>query len=313
MAILLCGHGVGNSGPLVVPNAVHDVRGHPPSTAEGAATSSAGSGQLDTTSPFGAYTSPTYSKRSPVLVQFPHPLMKRKKGWNKKIIVVSLKKRSGKGSTKGNPKVQYEICSNTNIRILGVSSSTVRQVTELVKRQIGLDVVLLNSKSYPLLDNDSTRGEAFWKSTRKVLAANRGLYNKLIGQHTDLEKASIDLTCEDTAEESDSLETTNPESLEPLRKQPRLKYDISVNTKLDKIAKGVENIQKLIQFMQNMQQAFQCVVCRDMVSSPIVANCCGRILDVSSALMVGLRIMLRAHTVRQWLPTTLCFMGLMMF
>ena len=179
-----------------------------------------------------------------------------------------------------------------------MSSSTVRQVTELVKRQIGLDVVLLNSKSYPLLDNDSTRGEAFWKSTRKVLAANRGLYNKLIGQHTDLEKASIDLTCEDTAEESDSLETTNPESLEPLRKQPRLKYDISVNTKLDKIAKGVENIQKLIQFMQNMQQAFQCVVCRDMVSSPIVANCCGRILDVSNALMVGLRIMLRAHTVR---------------
>ena len=29
--------------------------------------------------------------------------------------------------------------------------------------------------------------------------------------------------------------------------------------------------------------------------------------------MVGLRIMLRAHTVRQWLPTTLCFVGLMMF
>ena len=204
------------------------------------------------------------------------------------------------------------IVTQTSV-FLDVSSSTVRQVTELVKRQIGLDVVLLNSKSYPLLDNDSTRGEAFWKSTRKVLAANRGLYNKLTGQHTDLEKASIDLTCEDTAEESDSSETTNPESLEPLRKQPRLKYDISVNTKLDKIAKGVENIQKLIQFMQNMQQAFQCVVCRDMVSSPIVANCCGRILDVSSTLMVGLRIMLRAHTVCQWLPTTLCFVGLMMF
>ena len=47
------------SGPLVVPSAVYDVRGHLPSTAEGAATSSAGSGQLDTTSPFGAYTSLT--------------------------------------------------------------------------------------------------------------------------------------------------------------------------------------------------------------------------------------------------------------
>ena len=65
-------------------------------------------------------------------------------------------------------------------------------------------VVLLDSKCYPLLDNESTNGEAFWKSTQKVLAANRDLYNKLTSQRTDLEVASIDLTCEDTAEESDS-------------------------------------------------------------------------------------------------------------
>ena len=58
-----------------------------------------------------------------------------------------------------------------------------------------------------------------------VLAANKGLYNKLTGKHTDLEKASIDLTCEDTTEESDSSRTTNPESLEPLHKKPRLKCD----------------------------------------------------------------------------------------
>ena len=147
--------------------------------------------------------------------------------------------------------MEYEIVTQISV-FLDVSSSTVRKVTELVKRQIGLDVVLVDSKCYPLLDNDSTRGEAFWKSTRKVLAANRGLYNKLTGQHTDLEKASIDLTCEETAEESDSSGATSPELLEPLRRQPRIKYDISVNTKLDKIAKGVENIQKLTQFMQNM-------------------------------------------------------------
>ena len=61
--------------------------------------------------------------------------------------------------------------------------------------------------------------------------------------------ASIDINCEDTAEESDSSGATNPELLEPLRKQPRMRYDISVNTKLDEIAKGVENIQKLTQFM----------------------------------------------------------------
>jgi len=157
-------------GPLVVPSAVYDVRSHPPTTAEGAATSSAGSGQLDTTYPFGAFMFPNTPKGHPCLPSFliPH----EKKGWNKTIMC------------------------------------------------------------YPLLDNDSTHGEAFWKSTRKVLAANTGLY-KLTGQHTDLEKTRIDLTCEDTAKESDSSGTTNPELLEPLRKQPCLKYNISVNKKLE--------------------------------------------------------------------------------
>ena len=62
---------------------------------------------------------------------------------------MSLRKRSGKGSTKGNAEVEYEIVTKISV-FLDVSSSTVRKVTELVKRQIGLDVVLLDSKCYPL-------------------------------------------------------------------------------------------------------------------------------------------------------------------
>ena len=64
--------------PIWIVNAVYDVRGHPPSTAEDAETLSAGNGHLDITSPFGAYTSPTHSERSPMLAQFPHLTMKRK-------------------------------------------------------------------------------------------------------------------------------------------------------------------------------------------------------------------------------------------
>ena len=78
-----------------------------------------------------------------------------------------------------------------------------QHVTELMKRQIDLDVVLVD-----FLDNDSTHGKAYWKTTQKVLAYNRDLYNKLTSQHTDLEVASIDFTCEDTAEESDSSGTS---------------------------------------------------------------------------------------------------------
>ena len=53
-------------GPLVVPSAVYDVRSHPPTTAEGAATSSAGSGQLDTTYPFGAFMFQKVTRACPV-------------------------------------------------------------------------------------------------------------------------------------------------------------------------------------------------------------------------------------------------------
>ena len=204
--------------------------------------------------------------------------MKRKKEWSKTIIIVTLKKKVGKGVYKGNTKVEYEIVMQLSM-LLDPSSSNVRQVTELVNKQVELDVILLDSKCYPLLDNDSTRGEAFWKSTRKVLAANRGLYNKLTGKRTALQNASIDLTHEDTGEESDSSGTTNPELLEPPLKRPCGRhYPSPVNEKLEEIAQGVKNIQKLTAFMQNMQHAFQCVVCRGVASSPIVADCCGRIV-----------------------------------
>ena len=121
---------------------------------------------------------------------------------------------------------------------------------------------LLDSKSNPLLDNLSTRGEVFWKSTWKVLAANRGLYIKLAGKCSKSENASIDLTCEDTAEESDSSGTTNPE-LDPPHKQSCWDHtpSSSVVAKLEEIREGVANIQQLTLFMQNMRQLFQCVVC----------------------------------------------------
>ena len=41
-----------------------------------------------------------------------------------------------------------------------------------------MEVVLLDSKCYPLTENESTSSESFWKSSRKILAANKSLYNK---------------------------------------------------------------------------------------------------------------------------------------
>ena len=77
--------------------------------------------------------------------------------------------------------MEYEIVTQVTVS-LDPSSSNVRKVTELVNKQVDLDVILLDSKCYPLLENESTSGETFWRSTRKVLAASRSIYCRLTGQ-----------------------------------------------------------------------------------------------------------------------------------
>ena len=183
-------------------------------------------------------------------------------------MVVSLKKRDGKGSsTKGNSKVEYEIVTQVTVSLDSSSPCTVCKVTDLVSKQIGMDVILLDSKCYPLLENDITSVESFWRGTRKVLAANRAMYDKLTGQCTSLQNASVDLTGEDS--DSSSI------GMSPVQKRPcRDAVPSSVDEKLDKIVRGVSSIERLMTLLGNLHQAFQCVVCRGTVSVPVVARCC---------------------------------------
>ena len=51
---------------------------------------------------------------------------------------------------------------------------------EMVKHQIGLVVVLLDSKLYPVLNNETTRGVDFWKSTWKIIAVARSTYESFV-------------------------------------------------------------------------------------------------------------------------------------
>ena len=71
--------------------------------------------------------------------------------------------------------MEYVIVTQVTVS-LNPSSSNVWKVTELVNKQVDLDVILLDSKCYPLLENESTSGETFWRSTRKVQAASRSIY-----------------------------------------------------------------------------------------------------------------------------------------
>ena len=65
------------------------------------------------------------------------------------MVVVSLKKRDGKGSsTKGNSKVEYKIVTQVTVSLDSSSPCTVCKVTDLVSKQVGVDVILLDSKCY---------------------------------------------------------------------------------------------------------------------------------------------------------------------
>ena len=192
------------------------------------------------------------------------------------MVVVSLKKRDGNGSsTKGN-KVEYDIVTQVTVTLDLSSPYTVRRVTDLVSKQVGVDVFFLDSKCYPLLENDSTSVESFWRGTRKVLAANRAIYGKLTGQCTDLQKASVDLTGEDSDASSVGIPPT-------LKRPCRDSLPLAIEEKLDKIVRGVSSVERLMTLMGNLQQTFRCVLCHGTVTSPVVAKCCGRIVGCREA------------------------------
>ena len=257
------------SGPLVVVGGVYEVKGHKVDYTNHIITAES---LTAPSSPFGTYSFPTYKHRSnPVFFPAAHPhAPKKKTGWSKMVILVSLNKK-GKGSSKS-AKVEYEIVTQVTV-LLDASTPSVRKVTELASKQVNLDVILLESKCYLILENEGTSGEAFWKSTRKVLAANRTLYHKLPGQSSIIGKASIDLMAED---DSDSLNSERP----PSHKQPSKDCDTSlISAGLEDITCEVSSMERLVHFMSNMPQAFQGVVCRASVTVPVVAECCGRIVE----------------------------------
>ena len=140
-----------------------------------------------------------------------------------------------------------------------------------------LNVILLDSKCYSLLGNECTSG-GFWKSTWKVLATSCELYRKLTGHKTDPGRASIDLTQDESSEESDASF--------PSSKKPFLNYKTpDIHQKLNEIARGVSTMQGLVTFMKNIKQAFKCVVCKGVVSAPTMAAVA--LQDVKGASTVG--------------------------
>ena len=127
-------------------------------------------------------------------------------------------------------------------------------------------MILLDSKCYPLLDNAATSIISFWKSTRKILAASKSIFQKLSGGSLDLKRAN---------DEVDLTQAKEDEELLPPSKRARTD---SGSKTLDEVFEKVDKIESKFTFISLLIKAFECVVCKAVMSKPMVSTCCQRIV-----------------------------------
>lgn len=216
-------------------------------------------------SPFGSY--PMMNKCSQVIPpskHVPHPPMasyKCLKKIKKTILLVNLSARDGtRASSSKTNGLTYNVVTQVIVSIsASLGECTVSAVADMVKAQVGFEVILLDSKLYPLMDNDSTTGTDFWKSTRKIIAASRSLYEKLGGvpANAELAQAEDDVVIVETSSKRKRIDT---------------------EAKLEEIDKKLEEINTRVKFVDEIRKVFECNICRSPVKQPVVALCCQRII-----------------------------------
>ena len=138
---------------------------------------------------------------------------KARKVTHKTISLVTLK------STKG--RLTTQIVTEVIVCLADLDHCSVPIVTQLVKEQVGYDLILLNNKLYPILVFLSTHGE-FWQSPWKILAAS-GKAVKIMGKRLSAKGTEIDLTGD---EDTDSP-LASPSAAKKLKFEEEVKSDLN--------------------------------------------------------------------------------------
>ena len=136
-------------------------------------------------SPYGVYPYQigTHSQQPSAALPLPlsHPPRSKQRVIKKTILIANLSSRDpNRPSSSRASRLLHTVVTQVIIT-LDCNDCSVGKATECVRKQIGLDVVLLNSKLYPIIDNENTSGAEFWRSTRKIIAVSRASYEKLSG------------------------------------------------------------------------------------------------------------------------------------
>ena len=132
-------------------------------------------------------------------------------------------------------------------------------VTEKVKNQVGFEAILLDSKLYPLIANDSTSGLDYWKSSRKIIATSRTVYEKIVGKSPAEELSQVD---EEVV------------IVKPLVKKVRIALDDGdmlesiektvtnpILAKLEEVQNAVSCVNQKLVFMDDLKKGFECIIC----------------------------------------------------
>ena len=107
-------------------------------------------------------------------------LFVKKGGYHKTIIFVTLSSGSVIDS-KAKSVPNYNDVTHTQV-LIDSSSCKPSSVCQILSNTTGYEVILLDSKCYPLLDNEATSCMDFLRSTRKILATSKSQYEKLTGK-----------------------------------------------------------------------------------------------------------------------------------
>ena len=208
---------------------------------------------LPVSTPFGAYVNPTFPPP-------PHPPRAAKPiSIKKSIVIINVSKKKG--------KLDYKTVTQVVVS-LTLSQCNVNAVTQLVTQQVGFQVQLLDCKCYPLLVNEGTSGAAFWRSTRKIMATSKSVYERVSGLSADMD---IEQAMDDAPGPSKSRKRPHYESQED-----------SEDLKL--ILNKLSRIETKLTFLDELSQCFQCVICRSTATNPIVSQCCQRILGCEACV-----------------------------
>lgn len=162
------------------------------------------------------------------------------------MVSLSLINQNKPTTSKASSHLDYKVVTQVVVN-LEVGHCSPSAVAELVQQQVGFEVVLLDSKCFPVVDCESTTAAEFWKSNRRILAASKTLYTRLTGSSANPKHANtaVDLT------QSDEEGSTPP--------NPK-HCCLSGYKKLDVILECVDTIKKTVKLLSMISGAFECVI-----------------------------------------------------